>query len=218
MTTPMHSDNAQARRICGAKTRSGKPCQNRPMANGRCRMHGGSTPNGFGLPQTKTGRYSKYLPGRMLEHYADAINDPELLNLRQEIALAEARITDLLSRVDSGESGKLWKQARAAWQQLNQARNEGDLNAEAEAADKLSHLLVRGQADYTVWHEVMVMIEQRRKLVESERRRLVDMQQMITAEQAMALVSAIIDTVRRNVSDRDTLAAIQGELTQLITR
>lgn len=26
---------------CGAKTRSGQPCQSRAMGNGRCRMHGG---------------------------------------------------------------------------------------------------------------------------------------------------------------------------------
>ena len=29
--------------LCGAKTRSGQPCQNRGMANGRCRMHGGAS-------------------------------------------------------------------------------------------------------------------------------------------------------------------------------
>lgn len=28
---------------CGAKTRSGQPCRNRAMANGRCRMHGGKS-------------------------------------------------------------------------------------------------------------------------------------------------------------------------------
>ena len=27
---------------CGAKTRSGQPCKSRAMANGRCRMHGGT--------------------------------------------------------------------------------------------------------------------------------------------------------------------------------
>src|SRR5690625_4565594 len=26
---------------CGARTRSGQPCQSRAMPNGRCRMHGG---------------------------------------------------------------------------------------------------------------------------------------------------------------------------------
>ncbi len=29
---------------CGAKTRSGVPCNNSGMRNGRCRMHGGKSP------------------------------------------------------------------------------------------------------------------------------------------------------------------------------
>lgn len=29
--------------LCGAKTRSGEPCKNRAMPNGRCRMHGGKS-------------------------------------------------------------------------------------------------------------------------------------------------------------------------------
>ena len=29
---------------CGARTRSGKPCQSPAMPNGRCRMHGGPSP------------------------------------------------------------------------------------------------------------------------------------------------------------------------------
>jgi hypothetical protein len=28
---------------CGAKTRSGKPCQSPAMKNGRCKMHGGKS-------------------------------------------------------------------------------------------------------------------------------------------------------------------------------
>ena len=30
-------------RVCGARTRSGAPCRNMPMRNGRCRMHGGAS-------------------------------------------------------------------------------------------------------------------------------------------------------------------------------
>jgi uncharacterized protein YjcR len=45
---------------CGARTRSGKPCQSPAMPNGRCRMHGGPSP---GAPKGnqnafKHGRYS----------------------------------------------------------------------------------------------------------------------------------------------------------------
>ena len=29
---------------CGARTRNGTPCRSPAMANGRCRMHGGSSP------------------------------------------------------------------------------------------------------------------------------------------------------------------------------
>ena len=36
-------DMRRAKR-CGAKTRSGKPCQSPAMANDRCRMHGGPSP------------------------------------------------------------------------------------------------------------------------------------------------------------------------------
>lgn len=32
--------------LCGAKTRSGSPCQKHGMLNGRCRLHGGLSPKG----------------------------------------------------------------------------------------------------------------------------------------------------------------------------
>ena len=39
------SDSGEAHAICGAKTRSGEPCRQRPMlGQRRCRMHGGSSP------------------------------------------------------------------------------------------------------------------------------------------------------------------------------
>ena len=36
---------------CGARTRSGQPCQGPAMANGRCRMHGGTSTG----PRTEEG-------------------------------------------------------------------------------------------------------------------------------------------------------------------
>jgi len=57
---------AHAGKKCGAKTRSGNPCENWAMTNGRCRMHGGKstgarTPEGrerIRIARTKHGRYS----------------------------------------------------------------------------------------------------------------------------------------------------------------
>lgn len=60
---------AHARKRCGAKTRSGKPCKNGAMANGRCRMHGGKS---TGAPKKnqnskKHGFFSKFIPEETLE-------------------------------------------------------------------------------------------------------------------------------------------------------
>src|SRR5690625_3369206 len=62
---------------CGAKTRSGKPCRNRAMNNGRCRMHGGKS---TGAPPEKMkknenakthGFFQKHMP----EEAYDIINE-----------------------------------------------------------------------------------------------------------------------------------------------
>ena len=46
---------------CGAKTRSGHPCQKWPiLGRTRCRLHGGTTPFGVDHPSYKDGQYSKY--------------------------------------------------------------------------------------------------------------------------------------------------------------
>src|SRR5215203_3082310 len=99
-------------RLCGATTRRATLCKNPSMANGRCRMHGGLTPRGTDLPQFVHGRYSKSLPDRMVERYEQALADEERHDLADEIALAEMKVDDLLSKMDRGESDELWIELR----------------------------------------------------------------------------------------------------------
>lgn len=91
-------------RLCGATTRRATTCKNPAMANGRCRMHGGASLKGTDLPQFKSGRYSKSLPDRLVGRFQEALSDEERHDLRDEIALAEAKIFDLLSGMARGES------------------------------------------------------------------------------------------------------------------
>ena len=60
------------------------------------------------------------------------------------------------------------------------------------------------------------LVEQRRKLVESERRRLVELQQTITVERALVLVGAIAGIIKAHVKDRAMLAAISADLERLV--
>src|SRR5690625_2509506 len=57
------------RELCGAKTRSGTPCKNGAMENGRCRMHGGKStgPPKRNQNAKRHGFFSKYIPEETLE-------------------------------------------------------------------------------------------------------------------------------------------------------
>ena len=187
------------------------------MANGRCRLHGGASLNGFDLPQTKDGRYSKYLPARLAGKYLEAQNDPELLNLAGEIGLVEARIAELLEGVDRDAVGRVWAKIRATYDDLDLAMKTGDSGGTIACMAELGKLTRTGNRDYYAWEEIDKLIEQRRKLVDSERKRRVDMQNMITADRAMLLVSAIVGVIRDNVADRKVLTRISNEIGKLIT-
>lgn len=175
-------------------------------------MHGGTSKIGIASGTIQHGRYSKHLPTRLAARYEEAASDSELLNLRHDIALVESRLVDVLGRVDSGESGKLWAELHASWAAFKRARALGKADEMAEALALHEQLISRGVSDYAAWHEVGSLLEQKRKLAESERKRLVEMQQTITTEQALLFVSAVMDSVRRNVDDRNALAAISRDL------
>ncbi len=54
------ADPMQSSPRCGAKTRGGRPCEGPATPNGRCRMHGGSSP---GAPKGKANgnyRHGRY--------------------------------------------------------------------------------------------------------------------------------------------------------------
>lgn len=141
-------------------------------------MHGGSTPRGMALPQTKHGRYSKDLPTRLLSRYEEAVSDPELLNLSAEIALIDAMTRDVMESLE-----------------IANQTNKDEVNKH--------------------FHRMMNLTEQRRKLVETEQKRRVAMQNMITAEGAAAMIAALLDSVKRHVSDTRTLAAIAADIDRL---
>ena len=84
---------------CGAKTKSGKPCQNTAgkktdhVGQGRCWLHGGATP-------IKHGRYSVIERENIRERIAQFEADADPLNLLPEVLLLRALTADLIDRYD----------------------------------------------------------------------------------------------------------------------
>ena len=201
---------------CEAKTRAGTPCRRAPMPNGRCSKHGGKSLAGIASPRFTTGRWSAVLPTRLVARYQAAQADPELLALREEVCLLDARLADVLARVDTGESGHLWRALQTHSDALEVARHRKDTPSIADALTALQATIQRGATDAAAWDAVLSLVEQRRKLVERERRRLVDLQQTITVERALVLVGAIAGIIKAHVKDRATLAAISADLARLV--
>ena len=85
----------QNNNICGAKTRSGELCRNKPVSGStRCRLHGGKSLKGTDSPLYKHGLYSKYA-GESLKrvlHDLESFSSDELINTDNEIRLMQALI------------------------------------------------------------------------------------------------------------------------------
>lgn len=196
------------KKICGAKTSSGGECQSTILCrNGRCRVHGGATPRGVASPHFKHGRYSKSLPAQLGARYLEAQRDPGLHELRDEIALTDARITELLGRLGTGESGAAWLRLREVFARLIDAITEQNAVLVQARLEMIRRILAGGD-DTAAWADINRMIEQRRRLVESERKYMLQAEHMLSVEEVLALTGSLLASVKANVADRDAMARI----------
>lgn len=205
---------------CEAKSKqSGQRCKRHAVPGKRvCVIHGGKSASGAASATFKHGRYSKDLPTRLAQRYHEAQADSELLELREEIALVDSRLADLLLRVDSGEAGHWWKELKRIYGEYQEAVGKSDVATMSKRLAELGGSIQSGTSDYHAWGEVYNVIEQRRKLVESERKRMVELGQMISAAAAMVLIARLTEVIQTHVTDKRALAAIAADVGKLIAQ
>lgn len=201
---------------CGAKTRTGAPCQAHAMENGRCRMHGGGTPRGIANPNTKHGKFSKDLPTRMLADYEAELTDGELLNLSDAIALIRSRQKEIIRSLSTGGASAIWGELSETYGELMEAQRAKDKDQVSRSLKHIGELIRDGGADAKTWRELADLMEQERKLIDTEQKRRVAMQTMVTAEKGQLLVKALLASVNAHVSDKRILAAIGADIMGLV--
>lgn len=193
--------------------RSGQQCRNAAVRGQRvCRMHGAHSRKGAASGRFVDGRYSKALPERLAARYAAAEADPELLNLRSEIALVESLITDALVTLDSGGAFTVFADLRRDWQQLLRLQAAGKTAEAGVVLKQIGEGIATGASAGQTLDALTRLIDQRRKLVESEQKRLVAMQQILTTEQAMTFVGVVMGAVKAHVTDAKQLSAISRDI------
>lgn len=206
---------------CAARSkRTGKRCEAWAV-KGRevCYHHGGRTPIAAGSPHFKDGSRSKYraiFSGNALEHYAFARDDPRYLEMREEIAVLDTLLLEELKRARVGGGGALWEELGSTWERFKAARPETDAATAGRCLRRVGEIVEEGAARHAAQREALEILERKRRLTETERRRIVEAQRTINEAQAMAFVAALVGIIRTHVTDRETLAAIHADVGQLV--
>jgi hypothetical protein len=216
--------------------RTGQSCRGLAMANGRCRVHGGGMASGALHPAFKHGRFSKALPARLAQKFQAALDDPELLSMRSSVAILSTRIVEIAERFDAGGSGELWAQLLVQWTNLEHAntdarkhREAGDPDKTARAASRagealsaIGKLVQAGHSEEATWRELVDAIKDLAGVSGVEHKRLLDLNQFMTAGQAAmfvgALQQAVVETVvEGQVVDRGMLQRLGRRTDELLS-
>jgi hypothetical protein len=175
----------------------------------------------------KHGKYSAVLPTRLIAAYEESIANPENIEMTHEIGVLDTRISELLDRVDKGEAGALWnKLVQTASEAVDAA--DGGTEDGTELALGLLHdvlkLAKRGESEWKAWGEVASLIEQRRKVVDTEGKRQDRERRSMNMESLAALIlvirTIIFEETMRYVPDpvarREYIAAVAGAFERLV--
>lgn len=171
-------------------------------------MHGGLTPSGIAAGNFKHGLYSKSLPTRLLSTYQERLADSSLLELKDQVSLIDARTVELLKKLDTGESNQAWGLLKEHITTAREAALAGDAKTLFASLLVMQNLIDAGGRDAEIWSEIYSTVGIRKSLAETERRLLMQSDQILTMEQAMLLVTSIVSIVRTYVHDVDTLVKI----------
>jgi hypothetical protein len=203
-------------RACGARTRAGTPCQLPALPNGRCKLHGGKSLGGPASPTFKTGYFSRCLPRQLLKQFDQALADPELTSLQDELALLKARQAEILGRLKDNPIPE-WSDAERLFSELLSAEDD---QRRLQVMEQLGVVLAQGSSASVLyestWTELRELIQERSKVSAKETRRHFDLNAVLTAEQAMMMVRAIINAIRDTVTDPKMLQDVFARIRELL--
>jgi hypothetical protein len=207
---PAHVPGGPPAVQCNAKSkRSGEQCKAWAVAGKtKCRMHGG---NNTGRPIIH-GRYSQHLPQRLQARYDQAEADGDLIALNGEIAALEVRLGEILEGLDVKAPAEAWKQAQKLFADATNPQNAG----QGSALQELGRILEKGVREAYAWEEFAQLADVKRKLHDTELKRRQALEQFITVKESQALGAALLNVVRKHVSDPTIRDRIALELVSLL--
>lgn len=208
---------------CGAKTRAGTPCQIRPMKNGtgRCRLHGGLSLRGIESATYKGAGRSKFMPKDLLNRWSDAMDDPNLTDLRQDIALEEAFLHDKLEELQIGPAPtETIREARRIFLTMadifSGKGGESAIDRLPDLADEGVAVTQPGVRRAKVLGEIQDGMQRRKKLIDSKNAADLRGANAIPITELMLFLSNVVQLIDKIVDNRDDQRALKTGIQNLI--
>ena len=205
--------------LCGARTRAGTPCRGASVrgGSGRCRMHGGNahlTHSGpananwrGGTSRSSRRRYK--VPAALVSGYRRSLNDAQIGELRDELALTQALIQRSLTQLESGFDIDT---AREAFEIFIVAVPD-----QREAAlDNLRRAIHGAAGNERVVRRLTRLLEGARRLSDSALKRETAATNAMTRSEAIAQGNALVEAVTRNVSDPGLMRRIVDDVQRVL--
>lgn len=162
------------------------------------------------------GRFESGLPEHLVELYDRYRNDPDILVQRDSIALLEVRLMDVLQGIKEGVAAPNWVALRKVVRTVKEELPERISRELMLAVEDLNTLCEQGSYRQEQWTEVRGLVQDIRKISDTEQKRIVTAQHVMRADEVMALVDALGGLVRENVKDADALRRIETGIARFI--
>lgn len=185
----------------------------------KCRYHGGHAATGLASTNHQGHGLSKSIPTRFLDKYAMHYQDPDILNMVDDIAILKMRRDNLLEKLDQlPVADNQWVELRDKFERLQYHMEQQHINKIDEMMWALGKIIADGYQSVLIWQELENTIEASRKVRDSEIKRRKIAQTIITEQQFHRVIGFIMSVIQNRVKDPIALSGIMRDLETLNVR
>lgn len=138
----------------------------------------------------------------MRDGFLASMKDPNVISVRSELGLVDARIMDLVKDLAVAQYSNSWHSTltdELVRLRLELSGQEIDVENALLAIDDAETALAQRDADAQAWSSILDAIETRRKLVDTERRLLEAHQASVDVNQMRAILLHVLTAMREHV-------------------
>ncbi len=175
-------------------------CRALPSPNGRCHRHGGSEISGALNAGKKSlgrvGLYEKSLNGELRGMYVEAVTDINYISVAPEIGALAARSGQLMSEIGDTDYLAVATGVQQAVRKMREAIDKEEYWQIKEEGEVIGGLLNGVVDDKRRWDEIAALSGRLGRLAETERKRLIEEQKMITVQEMYMIQQETLANIR----------------------